>query len=100
MTHKIDVTVSSSATSVYLESEGTVIELESTDGKTWTAVRELDIDDTLDIVFKVRGLNGTAWSISVTIDDGYRPILKESGTITENNYSLLKKSIPLKQKQS
>jgi hypothetical protein len=95
MKHKVAVEIMGYVTSAFVQLEGLDIGLSYDGDKTWKATKELEIVGDLDLVFKVRGLNGTDWTISITLDDTAKPTFKESGTIQVKNYSLLKKSIPV-----
>ena len=96
MNHSIQVTLTAAATSVYVALQGTEMAL-TNDGETsWRGSEERDIESELDLLMKVRGLNGTAWTIAITVDGASGSLFKKSGTIEADNYSLLKETIPMK----
>ncbi len=96
MKHKVAVEVTGHFTSVFVQLEGVEIGLSFDGDKTWKATKELEIVGDLDLVFEVRGLNGTQWTISITLDDAEKPTFKKSGTIEHDNRYFLKVSIPVK----
>jgi hypothetical protein len=96
MKHRVDVEVTGYVTSVLVQLEEFEITLAYDGDKTYKATKEIEIKGDLDLIFKVRGWNGTDWAIAITVDDDDKPIFKKSGAIVEKNYSLLQKSITLK----
>jgi hypothetical protein len=96
MKHKIELEVTGYVTSVFVQLEEFEITLAYDGDKTYKATKELEIKGDLDLVFKVRGWNGTDWTIAITLDDDEKPVFKKAGTIEKKTYSLLKKSITLK----
>ena len=96
MIHSVEVALSTMATSAYVALQGTELGLANDGDGTWKGSEELDLSTEIALVMKVRGLNGTAWSISITLDGAARPHFRQSGIIETNNYSLLKTTIPVK----
>ena len=92
--HKVDTVVEGTLTSLFVKLEDTEIGL-SHNGDSFSSSDTLNIDGPLNLTFHARGFAFTAWKISITLDDGDEPLFKESGHLTIDNESILKKAIPL-----
>jgi hypothetical protein len=93
MKHKVAIEVTGYVSSAFVQLEEMEIELSYDGDKTRKATQELQIKGDLDLLFKVRGWNGTDWTVAITMDDAENPAFKKAGRIEKKNYSLLRKSI-------
>jgi hypothetical protein len=100
MKYRITSELQGFVTSAYLFLEGQAIHM-SYDGKqTYTSTDYLEVDDELDVVMRVYGLNGTAWTLKITAtrDDSppYRKEFERTGEIARKQTALLTEQISLK----
>ena len=91
-------------TSVYLLLEGKSIHMSYDGEKTYRSTDYVEVvDDNLDVMMRVYGLNGTAWvlRIAVTRDDSpsYRKEFENKGEIRKNQTDLLTKQVSLAEKK-
>jgi hypothetical protein len=73
---------SESATGVGLSVDRNTIDMEQ-DGDTWTGQRMLDVGESVEIKFRVKGLDTTTWSAEIDVDckSGPVKIASNKGTI-------------------
>lgn len=87
-------------TSLYLFLEGQPIHMSYDGEKTFKSTDYIESSDaTIDVVMRIYGLNGTGWSLNVTVnrDDmpSYEKKLEEKGQIKKKQTDLLQKEIEL-----
>jgi hypothetical protein len=96
MKNKLITIVTGYMTSIYVELNGLEIGM-SYDGKsTYQSTDTIELNNGyLKIVVQCNGFNGTDWSITITEENADKPIFKKSGTITNNNTSIIKETIKI-----
>ena len=92
--HKVDTVVEGALLELFVSLEGTEIGL-SRNGNTFRSSDTLNIDDHLNLHFHAKGFAFTAWKITITLDDGDKPLFEKSGKLTIDNESILKEAIPM-----
>jgi hypothetical protein len=87
-------------TSAYLFLEGQTIQMAYDGDNLYKSTDIIDVkDNNIDIVLRVNGLNGTAWTLELNIsnyeDSTYKKEYSENGKIEKNQTSLLNTTVKL-----
>lgn len=95
MSYRIKTVFEGYVLDVHVELEGNPINLSYDGSKTWKSTDDINVEGALDLLMICRGLNGTGWKISLTLDGQSKAFYEKEGEIKSKGYSRLIKDITM-----